>query len=99
YAVTIIVRPVVAEIVEQQERIGGAGSAEAERAAQLDAGALDRRLRRDDLLHGPDGHDFCPLRWLISRQKMVSRMKPARRHIVDTGRLGPPGPLPGRLWI
>ena len=56
----IIVRPVVAEIVEQQERIGGAGFAEAERAAQFYAGALDRGLRRDDLLHGPDGHDFCP---------------------------------------
>jgi hypothetical protein len=55
----IIFRPVVAEIVEQQERIGGLGFAEAEGAAQLYAGALDRGLRRDDLLHGPDGHDFA----------------------------------------
>jgi hypothetical protein len=54
----IIFRPVVAEIVEQQERIGGVGFAEAEGAAQLYAGALDRGFRRDDLLHGPDGHDF-----------------------------------------
>src|SRR4029077_6999463 len=54
----IILRPFVAEIVEQQERIGGFGFAEAEGAAQLDAGALDRGLRRDDLLHGPDRHDF-----------------------------------------
>ena len=95
----IILRPVVAEIVEQQERIGGVGFAEAERAAQLYAGALDRGLRRDDLLHGPDGHDFCPFRWLNSRQKMVSRRKPARRHIFDTGQLGPSGPPRRQLWI
>src|SRR5580704_16162803 len=54
----IIFRPVVAEIVEQQERIGGLGFAEAERAAQLYAGALGRGLRGDDLLYGPDGHGF-----------------------------------------
>ena len=40
----IIGRTVVAEIVEQQERIGLGGVAEAEGAAQLDAGAFDGRL-------------------------------------------------------
>ena len=55
----IILRPVIAKIVEQQERIGGVGFAEAEGAAQFYAGALERGLRGDDLLHGPDGHDFA----------------------------------------
>ena len=40
----VIGRPVVAEIVEQQKRIGLGGFAEAECAAQLDAGAFDGRL-------------------------------------------------------
>ena len=37
-------RPVVAEIVQQQERIEFGGVAEAERAAQMHARALDRGL-------------------------------------------------------
>jgi hypothetical protein len=46
---------------------------------------------RMDMILPSQMADFSP--------KMVSRMKPARRHIVDTGQIGPPGPLPGRLWI
>ena len=42
----IFVRPVVAEIVEQQERIELGGVAEAEGAAQMHAGAFDGRLGR-----------------------------------------------------
>ncbi len=41
----IIGRTVVAEIVEQQKRIGLGRVAEAEGAAQLDAGAFERGLR------------------------------------------------------
>ena len=41
----VVGRAVVAEIVEQQERIELGGFAEAEGAAQLDAGAFDGRLR------------------------------------------------------
>ena len=42
----VVVGPVVAEIVQQQERIEFGGIAEAEGAAQLDAGALDGRAAR-----------------------------------------------------
>ena len=52
----VIGRPVVAEIVEQQKRIGLGGFAEAECAAQLDAGALDGRLRLHDTFDRTDGH-------------------------------------------
>ena len=52
----IILRVVVAEIVEQQERIGLGGFAEAEGAAQLDAGALHGGLRLHDAFDGSDGH-------------------------------------------
>ena len=53
----IFVRPVVAEIVEQQERVEFGGVAEAERAAQMHAGALDRGLGRNNAFDGADGHD------------------------------------------
>ena len=52
----VVVRAVVAEIVEQQERIELGGVAEAEGAAQLDAGAFHGGLGLDDALHGSDGH-------------------------------------------
>ena len=52
----ILVGTVVAEIVEQQERIELGGVAEAEGAAQMDAGALDRGLGGDDALDRSDGH-------------------------------------------
>src|SRR5262249_48161321 len=58
----IVVRPVIAEIVEQQERIELVRLAEAEGAPQLDAGALHGGLRLDDALHGPDGHQSTSLR-------------------------------------
>jgi len=40
----IIGRPIVAEIIEQQERIGLLGVAKTESAAQLHAGTFDRGL-------------------------------------------------------
>src|SRR5580698_8177654 len=57
----IVVRPVVAEIVEQQEWIGFRRFAEAKSAAQLDARALHRGLRSNDLLYRSNGHRICPL--------------------------------------
>src|SRR5262249_32332848 len=59
----IVVGPVIAEIVEEQERIELVGIAEAEGAPQLDAGALHGGLRLDDALHGPDGHRISPHVW------------------------------------
>jgi len=40
----VILRNVVAEIVEQEERVKVGGIAEAERAAEVNACALDRRF-------------------------------------------------------
>src|SRR5579862_6641399 len=56
----IVVGLVVAEVVQQQERIGLAGLAETEGTAQLDARAFHGRLRGDDFLHRSNGHDVCP---------------------------------------
>jgi hypothetical protein len=53
----IVVGAVVAEVVEAAERIELARLAEAEGAAQLHAGALDRGLGLDDGFHGTNGHD------------------------------------------
>ena len=57
----VLVGIVVAEIVQQQERIELLGVAEAEGAAQMHAGALHGGLGLDDLLHGTDGHDATSL--------------------------------------
>ena len=53
----IVVRVVVSEVVQEQKRIVVGRLAEAERAAQPDTGALDRRLRLHDAPDGTDGHD------------------------------------------
>ncbi len=47
----IILGTVVAEVVEQQERIELFGLAESERALQFHAGAFERRLRLNNLFH------------------------------------------------
>ena len=52
----VVFRPLVAEVVEQQEGVELAGVAEAEGAAQVDPGALDRRLRLDQSLDRSYGH-------------------------------------------
>ena len=52
----IILRDVVAEIVEQEERVEIGGVAEAERAAQMYARAFEGRLGFDEPLNGSDGH-------------------------------------------
>ena len=53
----VVIGAIVAEIVEQQERIELGGIAEAEGAAQLDAGALNGWLGLDDAFDGSNGHD------------------------------------------
>ena len=56
----ILVRPVVAEIVQQEERIELGGVAEAESAAQVHAGPFDGGFRGDDAFDRPNGHVVCP---------------------------------------
>ena len=58
----IILRVIVAEIVEQQERIGLGGFAEAEGAPQLDAGAFDGGRGLHDTFDGSDGHGVFAFR-------------------------------------
>jgi hypothetical protein len=52
----IIFGNIIAEVVEEEERVEVRGVAEAERAAQVYAGALHRGLGFDEPLHGSDGH-------------------------------------------
>src|SRR5688572_16287662 len=52
----VVVRPVVAEVVEQQEGIELARSAEAEGAMELHAGTFDMRCRFRDTFDWSDGH-------------------------------------------
>ncbi len=52
----VVLRPVVAEVVEQQERVELLGVAEPERPSQAHPGALDRRNRAGESLHRTDGH-------------------------------------------
>ena len=52
----VVVGAVVAEIVEQQERVELAGVAEAEGATQLHAGPFHGRLGFDDPLYRPNRH-------------------------------------------
>ena len=60
-ALEIIVRPLVAKVVEEQERIELGRIAEAERALQLDAGAFDRRPRMYHSLDRSNGHCGAPV--------------------------------------
>ena len=55
----ILIRIVVTEIVEQQERVEFLGVAETEGAAQMHACAFESGARLRDALHGTDGHDVC----------------------------------------
>src|SRR5713101_7586722 len=62
----IVVRAVVAKIVEQQERIELAGLSESERAVELHPGAFHGGGGRNDTLHGSNGHDGCYLCWVAA---------------------------------
>ena len=57
----VILWTIVAEVVEEEERIEVSGFAEAERALELDARALDGRLRMDDSFDWPNGHGCSSL--------------------------------------
>ena len=52
----IVLRNVIAEIVEEQEWVEVGGVAEAERAAQVHARAFQGRLGLDQPLNGSNGH-------------------------------------------
>ena len=82
----IIARPVAAKIVHHQERIEFGGVAEAEDAAQLDAGAFHGRRRLGDSFDGADGHGDDSLKGLFAaylvpppRNVQISR-RDARLH-------------------
>ena len=56
----VIVGPVIAEIVEQQEWVELAGISETKSAPQLYARAFDCGCRLNDAFYGPDGHCNFP---------------------------------------
>ncbi len=56
-AAQVVVGHVVAEVVEEQERIDVVGLAEAERAPQMHAGAFEGGGGEDVVLDGTDRHD------------------------------------------
>ena len=58
----VILRHVVAEIVEQQKRVKIGGVAKAECAAQVHTRAFDRRFGLAELLDGSKGHADLPYR-------------------------------------
>ena len=68
-----VIGPIIAEIVEQQERIGLVGVAETKGAAQLDAGALDSGLRLHNAFDGTDGHrvPFVRQRWARRKNRFA----------------------------
>ena len=63
----VVLGTVVAEIVEQEERIELAGLAEAERAVKLHAGAFARRRRLHDPFDGSNGHGGSPFVGWVGR--------------------------------
>ena len=100
----VVVGIVVAEIVQQQERIELLGLAEAEGAAQLHAGALHGRLGLDDAFHGTDGHDTLTFRvgrdcsdWIHARARRHRRReaRDQRGELVDEGLQESPRALVG----
>ena len=52
----VVLGNVVAEIVEEQERVEVVGVAEAEGAAQMHSGTFERGLGLDEALDGANGH-------------------------------------------
>src|SRR5881296_4427737 len=63
----VVLRVVVAEVVQQEEGIELVGVPEAERPAQLHARALDRGLRLNDRLDRPDGHGVSSSYAMVTR--------------------------------
>src|SRR4249920_1838544 len=52
----VVLRVVIAKVIEEQKRIVVLRVAEAERAAKLDACAFHRRTGLNDAFHSTDGH-------------------------------------------
>ena len=52
----VILRHVIAKVIQEEKRIEVGGIAEAEGAAQVDTGPFDGRLGFDETLDGADGH-------------------------------------------
>src|ERR1041385_6056157 len=92
----VIARDVVAEIVQQEKRVEVGCVAEAERPAQMHAGAFEGRLGLDQSLNGSNGH----IVWLVSLQGVVAptvrpKSEEARRNC-SHGRSRALGVLPRR---
>src|SRR5687768_4335532 len=63
-AVQILLRNIVAEVVQQEERIKLGRIPESESATQMHARPFDRGFRLNKPLHRPNGHPgFSSLRW------------------------------------
>jgi hypothetical protein len=56
----IVLRPIVAEVIQQQKRVGLLRVAKAESPAQLHPGAFDCGFRLHDALNGTNGHGDQP---------------------------------------
>src|SRR4029450_6806952 len=56
----VVVRLVVAEVIEEKKRVVIGGIAKAERPAQLDPGAFEGGLGQRNALDGSDGHGAAP---------------------------------------
>jgi hypothetical protein len=77
---------IVAEIVEEQERVGVGGTAEAERAAEMDTRAFESGFGFDEFVDGSNGH--------ASSFRLVEARTPARAGSSDAGEcstFGEPG--------
>src|ERR1022692_1127351 len=84
----VIARNVVAEIVQQEEWVEVGGVAEAERAAQMDACALECRLGLDQALDWSNGHNcfprFGPMR-VVVRTVSCARFEASEIVIIFAG--------------
>ena len=83
----VVLRDVIAEVVEQEERVEVRGVPEAERAAKVHARTFAGRLGLDEPLDGPDGHlgSSSFLICLVRISPSLSRMDKA---VCDRARLG-----------
>src|SRR3974390_766323 len=70
----IILRHVVAEVIEQQERIKLLGVPEAEGAMKMHAGSLNSGPGFDKALDGPDGHGSTPRGWIVLRRALAQKV-------------------------
>src|SRR5215472_11340768 len=103
----VVGRVLVAEVVQQQERVELLGFAETEGALQLDAGALDGRDGFSNVLHSTKGHDdlHLGLQVLDSRRRYslqqlspgVSVAIPRATLMIRSNQCAPEARRPGRV--